>query len=111
MAKIIGIDLGTKKSYVSVMEGGKPVVIPLRGHRTTPSVVAFDKKNDDWWAMSPTQAITTRKKNLPIKRFMGRPYEVEKEERDLLPLRAAAASQFGEGSDKSTHRRNFAYQR
>ena len=56
MGKIIGIDLGTTNSCVSVMEGNEPVVIPnAEGHRTTPSIVAF---TDNWPSIS---AILTDK--------------------------------------------------
>jgi molecular chaperone DnaK len=75
MSKIIGIDLGTTNSCVSVMEGNDPVVIPnSEGGRTTPSVVAF-AKNDERLVGQPAkrQAITNPQKTISsIKRFMGR---------------------------------------
>jgi molecular chaperone DnaK len=75
MSKIIGIDLGTTNSCVSVMEGNDPVVIPnSEGGRTTPSVVAF-AKNEERLVGQPAkrQAITNPKKTISsIKRFMGR---------------------------------------
>ncbi|MCH7722641.1 MAG: molecular chaperone DnaK [Bacteroidetes bacterium] len=75
MGKIIGIDLGTTNSCVSVMEGNDPVVIPnSEGGRTTPSVVAF-AKNGERLVGQPAkrQAITNPKKTISsIKRFMGR---------------------------------------
>jgi molecular chaperone DnaK len=60
MSKIIGIDLGTTNSVVSVMEGGEPVVIPnSEGQRTTPSVVAFTKKGERLiGAPAKRQAVT-----------------------------------------------------
>ena len=74
MSKIIGIDLGTTNSCVSVMEGNEPVVIPnAEGARTTPSIVAFidggDRKVGD---SAKRQAITNPTKTISsIKRFMG----------------------------------------
>ena len=74
MSKIIGIDLGTTNSCVSVMEGSEPVVIPnSEGARTTPSIVAFidggDRKIGD---SAKRQAITNPEKTISsIKRFMG----------------------------------------
>jgi molecular chaperone DnaK len=93
MSKIIGIDLGTTNSCVSVMEGNEPVVIPnSEGKRTTPSIVAFveggERKVGD---PAKRQAITNPEKTIfSIKRFMGNshdecsveigrvPYKVEK---------------------------------
>ena len=78
MGKIIGIDLGTTNSCVSVMEGNEPVVIPnSEGGRTTPSVVAFSKDGERLvGAPAKRQAITNPKNTISsIKRFMGRRYD------------------------------------
>jgi len=78
MGKIIGIDLGTTNSCVSVMEGNEPVVIPnSEGKRTTPSIVAFidggERKVGD---PAKRQAITNAKNTVfSIKRFMGETYD------------------------------------
>ncbi len=78
MGKIIGIDLGTTNSCVSVMEGNEPVVIPnSEGKRTTPSIVAFiengERKVGD---PAKRQAITNAKNTIfSIKRFMGETYD------------------------------------
>jgi molecular chaperone DnaK len=78
MGKIIGIDLGTTNSCVSVMEGNEPVVIPnSEGRRTTPSIVAFtdngERKIGD---PAKRQAITNPKQTIySIKRFMGEPWD------------------------------------
>ncbi|MFO7828855.1 MAG: molecular chaperone DnaK [Bacteroidales bacterium] len=83
MSKIIGIDLGTTNSCVSVMEGNEPVVIPnSEGKRTTPSIVAF-VENGERKVGDPAkrQAITNSTKTISsIKRFMGETYDkVQKE--------------------------------
>lgn len=75
MGKIIGIDLGTTNSCVSVMEGNEPVVIQnAEGGRTTPSVVAFSKDGERLvGAPAKRQAITNPDKTVAsVKRFMGR---------------------------------------
>ncbi|MCD4820356.1 MAG: molecular chaperone DnaK [Candidatus Cloacimonetes bacterium] len=75
MGKIIGIDLGTTNSCVSVMEGGKPIVIQsAEGGRTTPSVVAFTKDKERLVGqLAKHQAVTNPKNTISsIKRFMGR---------------------------------------
>lgn len=90
MNKIIGIDLGTTNSCVSVLEGGKPVVIPnADGGRTTPSVVAFAKDGQRLvGSIAKRQAVTNPENTVySVKRFMGRRHsEVEAEEK-LVPYR------------------------
>lgn len=83
MGKIIGIDLGTTNSCVSVLEGNEPIVIAnSEGKRTTPSVVAFidggERKVGD---PAKRQAITNPTKTIySIKRFMGETFEQVKDE-------------------------------
>jgi molecular chaperone DnaK len=88
MGKIIGIDLGTTNSCVSVMEGNEPVVIAnAEGKRTTPSVVAFvdggERKVGD---PAKRQAITNPTKTIySIKRFMGNSYDETRMEAERVP--------------------------
>lgn len=88
MGKIIGIDLGTTNSCVSVMEGNEPVVIPnSEGKRTTPSIVAFiengERKIGD---PAKRQAITNPTKTIySIKRFMGETYDKVSKEIGRVP--------------------------
>ncbi|AMV19016.1 molecular chaperone DnaK [Planctomyces sp. SH-PL14] len=88
--KIIGIDLGTTNSVVSVMEGGEVKVIPNQeGYPTTPSVVAFTEKGDILVGEpAKRQAVTNPKNTIySIKRFMGRRHsEVESEEK-IVPYK------------------------
>ena len=88
MGKIIGIDLGTTNSVVSVMEGDEPVVIPnAEGGRTTPSVVAFKKDGERLvGAPAKRQAITNPQNTIfSAKRFMGRQFAEVGEEMKTVP--------------------------
>ena len=88
MSKIIGIDLGTTNSCVSVMEGGKPVVITnSEGNRTTPSIVAFTNKGEVLVGQPAKNQMVTNPENtiFSIKRFMGNTYAEVSEERSRMP--------------------------
>ena len=90
MGKIIGIDLGTTNSVVSVMEGGQPVVIPNQeGGRTTPSVVGFAKSGERLVGnVAKRQAVTNAENTVySIKRFMGRRFDEVSEEMKLMPYK------------------------
>lgn len=92
MRKIIGIDLGTTNSVVSVMEAGKPIVIENEeGGRTTPSIIAFTKKGDRLvGVLAKRQAITNPENTIfSVKRLIGRRYndeEVQKAKK-FLPFK------------------------
>jgi molecular chaperone DnaK len=84
MTKSIGIDLGTTNSCVAVLEGGDPTVLTnSEGERTTPSVVAFDRRSGERLVgqLARRQAVTNPERTVySIKRFMGRRYGDVKEE-------------------------------
>ena len=78
MAKVLGIDLGTTNSCMSVMEGGDPVVLEnSEGARTTPSVVAFTKSGERLVGQAAKRQAITNPQNtiFSIKRFMGRKFD------------------------------------
>jgi molecular chaperone DnaK len=88
MGKVIGIDLGTTNSCVSVMEGGEPKVIPnAEGFRTTPSVVAFAKNGERLVGLVARRQAVTNPTNTvySIKRFMGRRFDEVGSEMKLVP--------------------------
>lgn len=91
MGKIIGIDLGTTNSCVSVMEGGEAVVIPNpEGNRTTPSVVAFKNGERQVGEVAKRQAITNPNTIQSIKRHMGTDYTVEIDDKKYSPQEVSA---------------------
>ncbi len=90
MSKIIGIDLGTTNSCVSVMEGNEPVVIPnAEGKRTTPSVIAFVEGGEiKVGDPAKRQAVTNPTKTISsIKRFMGNKFSESKKEIERVPYK------------------------
>src|ERR1700681_2962456 len=98
MSKIIGIDLGTTNSVVSVMEGGQAVVIPNQeGGRTTPSVVGFTKTGERLVGqVAKRQSVTNPENTIySIKRFMGRKFSEVSQEMKLVPYKVVS----GENSD------------
>ena len=94
MAKAIGIDLGTTNSVVSVMEGGKPVVITNpEGSRLTPSVVGFTKTGERLiWQLAKRQAVSNPDRTIAsIKRHMGeKDYKVSIDGKDYTPPEISA---------------------
>lgn len=90
MSKIIGIDLGTTNSCVSVMEGNEPVVIPnAEGKRTTPSMIAFVEGGEiKVGDPAKRQAVTNPHKTIySIKRFMGNKYSESSKEAERVPYK------------------------
>lgn len=93
MAKVIGIDLGTTNSVVSVMEGGEPVVIPnAEGSRLTPSVVGFSKTGERLVGqLAKRQAVTNPDRTVSsVKRHMGTAYKVKIDDKDYTPQEISA---------------------
>jgi len=91
--KVIGIDLGTTNSVVSVLEGGDPVVIPnAEGGRTTPSVVGFTKDGERLVGqIAKRQAVTNPQNTIfSIKRFMGRRVADAQSEQSRVPYKIVA---------------------
>ena len=96
MGKIIGIDLGTTNSCVSVLENGKYKIIPnTEGHNTTPSIVAFSNKSEEVLVgqVAKRQAVTNHKKTLyGIKRLIGRKFDTKEAKKfaDVAPFKIFA---------------------
>ena len=93
MSKIIGIDLGTTNSCVSVLEGGEPVVIAnAEGTRTTPSVVAFSKTGERMVGqVAKRQAVTNADRTVSsIKRHMGEDFKVTIDQKGYTPQEVSA---------------------
>ncbi|MDX5984607.1 molecular chaperone DnaK [Sphingomonas echinoides] len=92
MAKVIGIDLGTTNSCVSVMEGGKPKVIEnAEGARTTPSIVAFAKDGERLVGQPAKRQAVTNPENtiFAVKRLIGRRFDdpITKKDTELVPYK------------------------
>lgn len=91
MSKIIGIDLGTTNSCVSVLEGGEPKVIPNpEGNRTTPSVLAFKNGEKQVGEVAKRQSITNPNTISSVKRLMGTNEKVTAEDKEYTPQEVSA---------------------
>ncbi|MDT2767426.1 molecular chaperone DnaK [Globicatella sulfidifaciens] len=91
MAKIIGIDLGTTNSAVSVLEGGEAKIIPNpEGNRTTPSVVTLKKDEIQVGEVAKRQAVTNPNTVSSIKRYMGEDHKVSMGGKDYTPQEISA---------------------
>jgi molecular chaperone DnaK len=96
MAKVIGIDLGTTNSCVSIMEGGEPKVLTnSEGGRTTPSVVGFTKTGEILVGQAAKRQAVTNPENtvFSIKRFMGRRHQEVSSEEKLVPYKITGGPQ------------------
>jgi molecular chaperone DnaK len=110
MGKIIGIDLGTTNSVVSILEGGQPKVITNEeGGRTTPSVVAFTKDGDRLVGqVAKRQSITNPENTLySVKRFMGRRWDEVQDELKRIPYKVKKATS-NEGIEIEVLGKNYA---
>src|SRR6187455_735150 len=95
MAKVLGIDLGTTNSCMSIMEGGEPLVLEnSEGRRVTPSIVAFTKTGERLVGdAAKRQAITNSRNTVySIKRFMGRKFDEVQEEIKRVPYKVVRAA-------------------
>ncbi len=95
MAKILGIDLGTTNSCMSVMEGGEPSVLEnSEGARTTPSVVAFSKTGERLVGQAAKRQAVTNPQNtiFSVKRFMGRKFDEIQDELHRVPYKMVKAA-------------------
>ena len=95
MAKVLGIDLGTTNSCMSVMEGGEPLVLEnSEGRRTTPSIVAFAKNGERLVGEAAKRQAVTNPRNTiySVKRFMGRKFDEIGEEQKRVPYKVVRAS-------------------
>ena len=94
MGKVIGIDLGTTNSVVSIMEAGEPTVIPNQeGNRTTPSIVGFTPEGEKLvGVVAKRQAVTNPTNTIySVKRFMGRRFDEVPEEVNMVPYEVIKA--------------------
>src|SRR5205085_588221 len=95
MSKILGIDLGTTNSCMSIMEGSEPAVVEnSEGARTTPSIVAFTKTGERLVGQAAKRQAVTNATNtiFSVKRFMGRKFDEVREETRRVPYKVVKAA-------------------